>query len=483
MSMLYKTEIFDYNRSGSANSWLIEQSIPKKREITIDSYNDFCEIKQELLVELTMKIGFYTLGCKVNQYETQAMEQLLQEKGHTVGSFQERCDGYIINTCSVTAVADKKNRAVIRRCRRENPEAVIGVCGCYPQHAAEALEGLGIDVIGGSAQREEFLEQILRAAETRQPARVLDQALRRRVFEVLPAGGLEGRTRAMLKVQDGCVNFCTYCIIPYTRGPVRSAPPELAVEQAKALAGQGYRELVITGIEIASWGADLPGKPSLSTLIREICTQVPQMRVRLGSLEPRIVTEEFCREMAALPNLCPQFHLSMQSGCDTVLARMGRKYDTARYLESVKLLKDAFSGCAVTTDMIVAFPAETEEEFAQSLEFIRLCAFADMHIFPYSRRPGTPADKMPGQLSNAVKEERSRRAIAVAQELSENYRRLLIGSVQSVLFEEQEGALYTGHAPNYIKVYAEGAQLHNRILPVQITGIFRDGVLGTVVEA
>ena len=425
-----------------------------------------------------MKIGFYTLGCKVNQYETQAMEQLLVARGHEIGAFQDACDGYIINTCSVTAVADKKNRAVIRRCRRDNPNAVIGVCGCYPQHAAKALEGLGIDVIGGSAHREAFLEQMLSAMTSGKAESTLDVALRRRSFEILPAGGLSGRTRAMLKVQDGCVNFCTYCIIPYTRGLVRSAPLELALQQAKTLQDQGYRELVITGIEIASWGADLPGKPKLSLLIRQICTAFPQMRVRLGSLEPRIITEEFCRELSALPNLCPQFHLSMQSGCDTVLARMGRKYNTARYLESVELLKKAFPGCAVTTDMIVAFPGETEEEFGESLAFIRRCAFADMHIFPYSRRPGTPADKMAGQHSNAVKEDRSRRAIQVAAEMSENYRKSLIGTTQQVLFEEADGAYDTGHAPNYIKVYVPGEDLHNQVRPVRITGIFKDGILG-----
>ena len=425
-----------------------------------------------------MKIGFYTLGCKVNQYETQAMEQLLQAAGHQVGSFQEPCDGYVINTCSVTAVADKKNRAVIRRCRRDNPEAILGVCGCYPQHAAGALEGLGVDVIGGSSRREDFLEELLGAIESRQKAVVLDNALRRREFEVLPAGGLEGRTRAMLKVQDGCVNFCTYCIIPYTRGPVRSAPLELAVEQAKQLAAQGYREIVVTGIEIASWGVDLPGKPALTELIRAVCNAVPELRIRLGSLEPRIVTEEFCEKMAKLPNLCPQFHLSMQSGCDTVLARMKRKYDTARYLKSVELLKAAFPGCAVTTDMIVAFPGETEAEYAESLAFIRRCGFADMHIFPYSRRPGTPADKMPGQLNNAVKEERSRGAIAVARQMSEAYRQAMVGSTQQVLFEEPEDGFFTGHTPNYVKVYVRGSKLHNQFGQVRITELFRDGVMG-----
>ena len=427
-----------------------------------------------------MKIGFYTLGCKVNQYETQAMEQILQERGIEVGTMKDACDAYIINTCSVTAVADKKNRAVIRRVRRDYPEAVLAVCGCYTQHAAQKLEGLGIDVVGGSGQRLEFLEKVLEAVETREKATVLDTALRRRSFEVLPAGGLDGRTRAMLKVQDGCVNFCSYCIIPYTRGPVRSAPLELAVEQAKQLAEEGFREIIVTGIEIASWGVDLPGKPKLETLLTEVCKAVPNLRVRLGSLEPRVITEEFCAAMAQLPNLCPQFHLSMQSGCDTVLERMKRKYDTARYLESVELLYRYFPGCAVTTDMIVAFPGETEEEFAQSLSFIRRCGFADMHIFPYSRRPGTPADKMPGQLGNDTKESRSRGAIAVAEEMSLRYRENLIGTTQAVLFEEMSGDYFTGHAPNYIKVYAAGEDLHNQVRNVCITAVYRDGVVGTI---
>ena len=206
------------------------------------------------LMETCMKIAFYTLGCKTNQYETQAMERLLVDRGHTIGTFEENCDAYVINTCSVTAVADKKNRAVIRRCRRDNPDAVIGVCGCYSQHDAEAVRALGVDVIGGSGQRQQFVDLLLEAASTKQKQEAVDTALRRRDFEVLPAGGLEERTRAMLKVQDGCVNFCTYCIIPYTRGPIRSAPVELAVEQTKELAARGYREIVVTGIEIASWG-------------------------------------------------------------------------------------------------------------------------------------------------------------------------------------------------------------------------------------
>ena len=447
-----------------------------------------------------MKFGFYTLGCKTNQFETQAMERFLTERGHEIGSFEGLCDGYIINTCSVTAVADKKNRAVIRRCRRDNPDAVIGVCGCYTQHAPEDARRLGVDVIGGSAKREEFIEKMLEAAQKNaviarseatwqspgfsgSPLELLDNALSRREFEVLPAGGLQERTRAMLKVQDGCVNFCSYCIIPYTRGPVRSEPLDEAVRQARELEKRGYREIVVTGIEIAGWGRDLPGKPPVRQLIEAICDAVPSLRIRLGSLEPRIVTEEFCAALGKLPNLCPQFHLSMQSGCDTVLQRMRRKYDTARYLESLELLRKYFPCCAVTTDMIVAFPGETEEEFRQSLEFIRKCGFAEMHVFPYSRRPGTPAAQMPGQLGNAVKEQRSREAIAVAREMNRSFREALVGSVQEVLFEEAEGSLSTGHARNYIRVWAEGAGLHNQIRTVRITELYQDGLLGEILGA
>ena len=429
-----------------------------------------------------MKFAFYTLGCKTNQYETQAMERLLTEMGHEIGHFEEKCDAYVVNTCSVTAVADKKNRAIIRRCRKNRPEAVLAVCGCYTQHAADAVRELGVDVLGGSGNRQEFVENLLAALAEKEKKEALDNALRRRDFEVLPAGGLEERTRAMLKVQDGCVNFCSYCIIPYTRGPVRSAPLEVCVRQAKELAEKGYREIVVTGIEIASWGVDLPGKPPMTDMLKAVCGAVPNVRIRLGSLEPRVITGEFCKEMTAYPNLCPQFHLSMQSGCDTVLARMKRKYDTARYYESVRLLKEYFPGCAVTTDMIVAFPGETEEEFAESLAFIRKCGFADMHIFPYSRRPGTPADKMPGQHNNATKEQRSRAAIAVAEEMSREYRKTMIGTHHAVLFEEAEGEFFTGHTPNYIKVYVPGGNLHNEIRTVWLTEVYKDGMMGLITE-
>lgn len=480
-TMLYNRPFFVYNeeetRSASSTIHIISGNNAERKS----KLRQFLQTYLTNFGEANMIFSFYTLGCKVNQYETQAMEHLLQAQGHEIRPFDEPCDAYIINTCSVTAVSDKKNRAVIRRCRREHPDAIIGVCGCYSQHDPKAIEALGADIVSGSGDRQAFLDMMLAAVSDRQKKTQVDNALRRRVFEVLPAGGLSQRTRAMVKVQDGCVNFCSYCIIPYTRGPVRSAPLELVVEQVKELAREGFREIVVTGIEIASWGVDLPGKPSMVTLIATICQAAPELRIRLGSLEPRVITPEFCQELARFANLCPQFHLSMQSGCDSVLQRMKRKYDTARYLESVRLLQEAFPGCAITTDMIVAFPGETEEEFGASLDFIRECDFADMHIFPYSRRPGTPADKMPGQHSNAVKEERSRRAIAVVDEMSARYRDHLIGTTQAVLFEEISGGFYTGHAPNYVRVYAKGENLHNQIKPVAITERYQDGVLGVIV--
>ena len=428
-----------------------------------------------------MKYAIFTLGCKVNQYETQAMEQLLDARGHEEGQFDGICDCYIINTCTVTAVSDKKSRNLIRRVRKQNPDAVIGVCGCYAQVHPEAIQALDVDVVVGTSGREEFLRQLEQAVAQRTRYAKVDDALRRREFEVLPAGGMAARTRALIKVQDGCCNFCTYCIIPYARGPIRSLPLDVAVEQARQCAQAGYRELVITGIEISSWGVDFKDGSKLQDLLAALCRAVPQCRIRLGSLEPRTVDEAFCQALSGFDNLCPQFHLSLQSGSDTVLKRMRRKYDTARYLESVRLLKQYFPGCAVTTDLIVAFPGETEEEFRQSLDFLQTCRFALVHIFPYSRRDGTPAASMPGQHGNAVKEARAARAAQVAAQLEAEYDEAMIGQVCPVLFEQVEHGHYTGHAPNYVKVYAKGEDLHNEIRPVKITGLFRDGVLGELV--
>ena len=428
-----------------------------------------------------MDIAIYTLGCKVNQYETQAMERELLRRGHTLVPFENLADAYIINTCTVTAVSDKKCRNVIRRAKKMNPQAVVAVCGCYAQTEPEAVAALGVDLVSGTAGRMEFLDLLEGQLENHAaPIVQVDESLRRRDFERLTAGGQLGRTRAMLKVEDGCTNFCTYCIIPYARGPVRSLPLSEAVDQAKELEAQGYREIVLTGIEISSWGRDLKEGQTLIDLVEALCHAVPGLRVRLGSLEPRTITQDFCQRAVALPNLCPHFHLSMQSGCDETLKRMNRKYDTARYLQSVQWLNQYFDRPAITTDLIVGFPQETEEEFAQTLDFIRRCAFSSMHIFPYSRRSGTPAATMAGQIPHAIQEQRAQAAQAVAREMEEAYLQALVGSTLPVLFEEEKEGLWQGHAPNYVAVRAVGEDLHNQLRQVTITGVGDGILLGTI---
>ena len=430
-----------------------------------------------------MKIAFYTLGCKVNQYETQALEQLVTQRGHSLVPFEETADAYVINTCTVTAVSDKKSRQVIRRARKAAPDAVIAVCGCYPQTHPDDVEKLGVDLISGTGDRIGFVDLLEREWRDRQPITALDDAFQRRSFESLPAGGLEGRTRAMLKMEDGCVNFCSYCIIPYARGRVRSLPLADCVRQARELEAAGYREIVLTGIEISSWGQDLEGKPELMEAIEAICQGLsPDTRVRLGSLEPRTITPDFCRRAAALPNLCPHFHLSMQSGCDTVLARMNRKYDSNRYYKSVTFLHEAYDRPAVTTDLIVGFPGETEEEFQQTLDFIQKCAFSAMHIFPYSKRPGTPAAKLPGQVRNAVKEERAHRAAQIARTMQDTYLDSWVGETVPVLFEEEREGLWRGHTTRYCEVEVQSVQpLHNQLRQVQITGHAGGALQGVLV--
>ena len=433
-----------------------------------------------------MKIAIYTLGCKVNQYETQAIETELTLRGHALVPFEGPADAYIINTCTVTAVSDHKSRQAIRRCRKYNPAAVVGVCGCYAQTDPQAVAALGVDLVSGTAERLPFLDDLERLAAARaaassdgpEPLVTVGNIMSQRSFEELPAGGLAGRTRAMLKVEDGCVNFCSYCIIPYARGPVRSLPLADAAGQARRLAEEGYRELVLTGIEISSWGQVFRDGTSLIDLIEAICAAAPGCRVRLGSLEPRTITAGFCRRAAALPNLCDHFHLSMQSGCDATLKRMNRKYDSARYYESVSLLREFFDRPGITTDLIVGFPGETEEEFEATLAFLRRCAFSAMHIFPYSRREGTPGAKMPGQVLRAVKEERAHRARSVAEELRRRYLEEQVGRTLSVLFEEEKDGLWRGHAPNYTEVTVSGQGLHNVERPVRITGVSGERLTG-----
>ena len=426
-----------------------------------------------------MKVAIYTLGCKVNQYETQAMEQTLRARGHEVVPFSQEADAYVVNTW---AVSDQKSRQVIHRVKKQHPDAVVAVCGCYSQTHADDVRALGVDLLSGTGDRQGFLDLLEEAVVQRRPIEALDRSFDRRIFEVLPAGGMTERTRAMLKVEDGCVNFCTYCIIPYARGPVRSLPLETAVEQTVQLCREGYREIVLTGIEISSWGRDLKTGESLIDLMEAVCRAAGPVRIRLGSLEPRTITEDFCRRASALPNLCPQFHLSLQSGCDETLRRMNRKYDTARYVQSVELLNQYFEHPAITTDLITGFPEETEEEFSKTLSFLERCGFAQMHIFPYSIRPGTPAADMP-QVPKAVKEERAHRAAQVAAGLHRKYLEGCVGRTYPVLFEQPRDGRYFGHAPNYMEVLVDGADLHNQVRRVTITGTDGEVLLGTLVEA
>lgn len=425
-----------------------------------------------------MKIAFYTLGCKANQFETQALERLFAERGHEIVPFDGFADVYVVNTCTVTALSDKKSRNAARRCKKHNPAARLVLCGCYAQVKPQEARALcGADAVIGTPDK----SRVVSIVEELAPDGVRDLWHEAPpLFDVLPAGGLSGRTRALLKVQDGCRNFCTYCLIPFARGPERSMPFDTAVSEARRLAEEGYREIVLTGIEISAYGRDLPGRPGLISLIEALCQAAPGCRIRLGSLEPRTVTEDFARRCAALPNLCPHFHLSLQSGCDKTLRAMNRHYTAGEYKAACGLLRRYLPGCGLTTDLIVGFPGETREDFEESLRFVTECGLGKVHVFPYSRRQGTRAASMPGQLSQAEKAARSQQAIRVCRALEQKDLEARVGQTYDVLFEQQEDGWFTGHIPEYCLVKARGEDLHNRVLPVKITGFEEETLIGEV---
>ena len=427
-----------------------------------------------------MKAAFYTLGCKCNQFETQAMERMFLEHGHEIVPFAGVADVYVINTCTVTALSDKKSRNAARRCRKYNPNAIVIVCGCYAQvKPEEAKEACGADFVLGTSEK----SKVLQVAEEHVCPPVPDLWHGERPgFDLMPAGGLQGRTRALLKVQDGCQNFCTYCKIPFARGPSRSMPLELAVQEGRRLMLEGYGELVVTGIEISSYGTDLEGKPDLGLLLANLCAMAPEIRVRLGSLEPRTINDGFAALCKMLPNLCPHFHLSLQSGCDKTLKAMGRRYDTKRFAESVKYLRHYLPNCSITTDLIVGFPGETEEDFEASLAFVEECKLSQVHIFPYSRRIGTRAHSMPNQVPNAEKERRAAKAAEVCDRLHREYLESLVGLERDVLFEQQdEDGLWSGYCPEYALVRASGENLHNQIRKTKIVGVENGALKGEVI--
>ncbi len=427
-----------------------------------------------------MKYIITTLGCKVNQYETQAMEAMLQADGHEPAAPGELADAVIVNTCAVTAESGRKSRQTIRRLRDENPGAVVAVSGCYSQLSPEESAEIGAAVIFGTNDRAGFVRAVERAAERGEGCREIDAPFRRRDFERLPAGAVAGRTRAMLKIQDGCVNFCSYCVIPYTRGRLRSLPLEDAAQETRRIRDEGYREIVLTGIEVASYGVDLPGKPGLADVIETVAENAGDMRIRLGSLEPTVITEAFCRRVKATGKLCRHFHLSLQSGCDRTLKAMNRKYDTAAFFAVTERLRAHFPGCALTTDLITGFPGETEDDHAETLRFIERCAFADMHVFPYSRRPGTPADKLPDQCPNALKARRAHEAQAVAARLHRAFLERSVGETLPVLFETAEdGSL--GHSDTYLLVKVRESGLRGEMRNVRVTGVENERLLGEII--
>lgn len=400
--------------------------------------------------------ALHNLGCKVNSYETEAMQQLLEAAGYQIVPFHEKADVYLINTCSVTNMADRKSRQMLHRARKQNPDAVVVAAGCYVQSASEELKkDLAVDVIIGNNKKQDLVEILEEYFQEKHQVHVIDIG-NTQEYEKLKISRIADHTRAFLKVQDGCNQFCSYCIIPYTRGRVRSRRPEDVESEVRTLAEKGYREVVLTGIHLSSYGVDFTEeKENLLGLIQRI-HRIPGIeRIRLGSLEPRIVTEEFASELAALPKLCPHFHLSLQSGCDETLKRMNRHYTAAEYARGCEILRKAFEQPAITTDVIVGFPGETEEEFQETKRFLEQIGFYEMHIFKYSRRAGTRADRMPEQIPEQIKTLRSDELLELEKRLSEQYRRSFLGKKTEILLEEEtqiDGKVYMiGHTREYVK--------------------------------
>ncbi len=440
--------------------------------------------------------ALHNLGCKVNSYETEAMRQLLEEAGYGIVPFSERADVYIVNTCSVTNIADRKSRQMLHRAKKQNPEAVVVAAGCYVQAAAgELLRDLSVDVIIGNNKKKELvpiLEAFFRERdekkkpgnETAKCEHVIEIG-NTKEYENLKISRVDEHTRAFIKVQDGCNQFCSYCIIPYTRGRVRSRGLKDVEAEVRALAESGYKEIVLTGIHLSSYGVDFSGEEAagdLLALIRRVHDVDGIERIRLGSLEPRVITEEFAAGLASLPKFCPHFHLSLQSGCDETLKRMNRRYTAGEFRKRCELLREVFDNPAITTDVIVGFPGETEEEFARTRQFLEAIGFYEMHIFKYSRRAGTRADRMPDQIPEPVKTARSDELLSLERKLSLKYRKSFLGRSRDVLLEEKTvigGREYMiGHTKEYVKAvvpYADG--LKNTVVEGTLSGMITDEIM------
>ena len=424
-------------------------------------------------------VAFHTLGCKVNQYDSQAMLELFEQAGYQPGDFDQPCDVYVVNTCTVTGTGDKKSLQAVRRARRLNPAADIIVCGCMAQRDGEKLlADTDARLILGTARRAEIVT-LLEQAQREHTRLCAVTDVRRAAFEPLLITHQEGRTRATLKIQEGCDRFCTYCIIPYVRGGIRSRSVQDVRDEAARLAQAGYREIVLTGIHLTSYGRDL-NDDTLLSVIRAVHDIAGVERIRLGSLEPVIATANFARALGEMPKLCPQFHLALQSGCDSVLRRMRRRYDTAAFRESAQALRAVFPDCALTTDVMSGFPGETDAEHRQSLDFCREMRFARMHVFPYSEREGTVAATMPDPVPRHIREERARELIALGAGMAEDYRRAQLGTMRRVLFEQCAEGVSVGYTPEYMRCEAPGA-VCGQTLPVRMTGLLPEGFSGEIV--
>ena len=442
-------------------------------------------------------VALHNLGCKVNGYEMDVMQQMLRERDYKIVPFDERADIYIVNTCTVTNIADRKSRQMLHRAKKKNPEAVVVAVGCYVQTGGEdALKDEGVDLaIGNNRKKDlvEILERFLEERECRQNGEEDIYSLKTlqhtTIIDIAKAGEFEnmelkethGHTRAYVKIQDGCNQFCSYCIIPYARGRVRSRRAEDILREIGGLAARGYKEVVLTGIHISSYGTDRGG-PELLRLVRAIHGTEGIERIRLGSLEPGIVTEEFAEELSKLPKVCPHFHLSLQSGCDATLKRMNRRYTAGEYYEKTKILRRIFDDPAITADVIVGFPGETEEEFAETAAFLEKIRFYEMHVFKYSRRKGTRAAAMDGQVGDETKAERSGILLAMERVHSREFREKILGREQEVLFEEEkniDGTLFqTGHTRQYVKVAKKSEKsLTNELVLGKIKGFLSDDMM------
>lgn len=423
------------------------------------------------------KAALHNLGCKVNAYETEAMQEMLEQAGYEIVPFREGADIYIINTCTVTNIADRKSRQMLHRARKMNPDAIVVAAGCYVQAQAEKEEvDPCIDIVLGNNRKKDLIAVLEEYQQKKAGGECLEEVediSRTREYESLSLTRPGDHTRAYIKVQDGCNQFCTYCIIPYARGRVRSREIDDVIREVRALAENGYREVVLTGIHLSSYGIDFDGERHLLELIRAVHRVDGICRIRLGSLEPGIITEEFAQALAALPKMCPHFHLSLQSGCDATLKRMNRRYTSGEYEEKCRILRKYFDRPALTTDVIVGFPGETEEEFRQSMEFVDKVDFYETHIFKYSRREGTKAAVMEDQISEQVKAKRSALMISLGERKRQAYEESFIGSEVEVLVEEPDTIngkeVQTGHTKEYIKVALEsGEDLRNQIVKVRI---------------